>query len=120
MVEAEPTIERMERALLAWGAFRAGGGCGDGYPTTSVISPDWMPPASGMRASMPMPARSTMAERLLDFAIQALSVKLRDSLYVVYVKRASVAQRAVMLQCKPLTVDARVREAKRALASMGF
>jgi len=86
----------------------------------SVIHPNWTPPSQGMSARMPMPARSTLAEQAMDAAIRDLSVKLRDSLYVVYVKRASVLQRSEMLQCKPGTVDARVREAKRQLSDAGF
>lgn len=111
----ETVSDRMERELLAWGAFRAGGGCGDGYPAMSVIHPNWQPPAKGMPAKLPMPGRSTAAERALDARIGGLSVKMRDALFVRYVKRLALADQAQALGCEQSTVVARITAAKRSL-----
>lgn len=114
-VAQETVADRMEAQLLAWGAFRAGGGCGDGYPSMSVIHPNWTIPAKGMQAKLPMPGRSSVAERALDARIAELSVKMRDALFVRYVKRLALAEQARMLGCEESTVGARVQQAKRIL-----
>lgn len=54
----------------------------------------------------------------MDEKVQQLSVRLRDALYVVYIKRMSVPEQARALQCQPGTVRARVAEAKRQLSAM--
>lgn len=114
----EATVDVMERRLLAWAAWRAGGGCADGYPRTNVLHSSWSPPGGGLMPMMQAPSVGDAPERALDQHVQQLSVRLRDALYVVYIKRMGSEQQAVALQCQPATVRARVVEAKRQLASM--
>lgn len=114
---AEPTVDVMERRLLAWAAWRVQGMRGDGYPTRSVLDPGWMPPAPGMTPTMRTSTRSSVMERQVDDCVQGLSVRLRDALYVVYIKRMAPAQQAEALGCQPATVRARVLEAKRQVAA---
>jgi hypothetical protein len=114
----QPTVDVMEQRLLAWGAWRAGGRCADGYPGTNVLHPSWSPPGGGQLPTMRAARSCDLAERLLDGKVQSLSVRLRDTLYAIYIKRMSAEQQAQVLQCQPSTVRARVVEAKRQIAAM--
>lgn len=111
VAEADP----MEARLLAWAAYRSAGGSADGYPTTNVLHSSWSPPAPGQRPSMRVSAPGCERERALDAKIGELSVRLRDTLYVVYVKRMGAKEQALALGCQPATVRARVQEAKTLL-----
>lgn len=111
-------MERVERALMAWGAWRASGRAVGGYPAVNVLHPSWSPPADGVVRRAPVVSACEAMERRVDGAIAGLSVKLRDALWLVYVKRWPVAQQARALRCKPDTVGVRVRQAKRALAAL--
>lgn len=118
MLAVESTQDVMERRLLSWAAWRCGAGCADGFPTKSVLHPSWSPPSGGQLPAMRVVFRGDAAERELDGKVQQLSVRLRDALYVVYIKRMSPADQARALQCQPGTVRARIAEAKRQLAAM--
>jgi DNA-directed RNA polymerase specialized sigma24 family protein len=111
-------IDVLHQRLLAWAAWLTGGGGGCGYPTKSVLHSSWLPPAPGsipaMRTSS---ARSSAPERELHAIIrQTLSVRLQNTLAVVYLMRASASEQAVLLECQPSTVRARLGEAKRLIA----
>lgn len=115
---SDTVLESMERELLAWGAYVAGGRDGNGFPVMSVIHPNWQPPAKGMTPKAPRRAQSYIRERRMDAAVRHLSGKLQDALAVRYVKRMSCAEQARVLGCQPGTLDARVREAKRQLVGV--
>ena len=114
------SVDAMEQRLLAWAAWRKGDILGAGYPTKSVLHESWMPPAPGQLPSMrTAPASSGSAlHRQLDDDIRALSIRLQNTLVVVYLHRASVAEQLVLLECQASTVRARVGEAKRLLGRM--
>ncbi len=109
-------VDALERRLLNWGAWLAGGHQ-VGYPMTSVLHENWMPPAPGQLPTR-QAARSTAQERQLHGLVQQLSLKLRNTLVVVYVMRAPVAERALRLQCEAGTVRVRVTQAKAQLHAM--
>lgn len=110
----------MERRLQEWSAWIRGGRSGDGFPTISVLHRSWMPPAPGrpptMRTSRADPA--AWRHRALHVALQALSVRLINTVVVHYLMRMPVAEQAAVLECDESTVHARLREARRLLAMM--
>lgn len=107
------TVDVVEQRLQAWAAWLTAGQCGDGFPTKSVLHPSWSPPSAGMTPTMASTSRSDRRERDVDAAVRDLSVKLRDAVFVVYVKRLPVDGQVQQLQCQASTVRARVIEAKR-------
>lgn len=112
---SETVSDRMERRLVAWGVWRSAGGNGAGYPAMSVIHPNWTPPARGLPPRMPPAAASCADEVALNGRIGELSVKMRDALFVRYVKRMSLADQAATLSCSESTVLMRIASAKRRL-----
>lgn len=116
-VEA-PTVDVVEARLLAWAAWRTSGGCADGFPSKSVLHPSWSPPSPGVRPTLHVSGRSEVGQRRMDALIGGLSLRLRDALYVVYIKRMAPAEQAAQLRCQQATVRARVIEAKRQLGVM--
>jgi hypothetical protein len=114
MREATMDVDVLHGRLQAWATWLTGGGSGDGYPTKSVLHSSWLPPTPGMTPTM---ATSTgdgnRRERALHHVIStALSVRLQNTLVVVYVMRCTEAERVALLECQESTVRARVREAK--------
>lgn len=108
----ELTMDDMERHLLAWGAWLAmGGKGGDGFPRTNCLHENWMPPAPGGTPSMKA-IRGDAPQRRLHACIGMLSVRLSNTLVVVYVQRLSGGPAAERLDCGEATVRARVRDAK--------
>lgn len=110
-----PTVDVVEARLLAWAAWRTAGGCADGFPSKSVLHPSWSPPSPGITPTLHVSGRSEEQQRQMDGLIGGLTVKLRDALYVVYIKRMAPADQAKHLRCQECTVRARVVEAKRQL-----
>jgi DNA-directed RNA polymerase specialized sigma24 family protein len=107
-------IEIHER-LLAWAQYVTVGD-GSGYPTMSVLHPQWQPPTPGttptMKVSSPSSARQTHR------AIGMLKAKSRDALVMHYVKRLPMALQAEQLGCAESTVYTRVETAKRELLGL--
>lgn len=123
MSDCGATVDMVEARLLAWAAWRTAGRCADGYPSKSVLHPSWSPPAPGVTPTMHVAGAGEERQRQMDALVAGLSVKLRDALYVVYIKRMAPTEQARQLQCKECTVRARVSEAKRQLGvglRMGF
>lgn len=112
---AEPTLDAMERRLQAWGAWRGQTGSADGYPSKSVLHPTWSPPSAGTTPTLHAARRGDGEERAMDGHIGSLSVKLRDAVFLRYVKRMPDAAMAQSLGCQQATARARVVEAKRQL-----
>lgn len=112
---SEAVSERMERRLVAWGVWKSAGGNGAGYPAMSVIHPNWTPPARGLPPRLPPIGASSADEIALNASIAGLSVKMRDALFVRYVKRMSLADQAATLACSESTVLMRISAAKRRL-----
>lgn len=113
MLAEAPTVDVVEQRLLAWAAWRTAGCNGDGFPTKSVLHPSWSPPSPGVVPAMRASSGGSAREREVDGVVSELSVKLRDALYVVYVKRMPADDQARALGCQHATVRARVLEAKR-------
>ena len=116
--EAAVGADVMQGRLVAWAAWLTSGGSGEGYPTKSVLHSSWLPPTPGQTPTMVSSTGTTgRRERALHQLITAeLSVRLQNTLVVVYVMRASPAEQVVLLECQASTVRARVSEAKALLA----
>lgn len=110
----DTSSEVMERRLQAWGAWLAGGGCGDGYPSKSVLHKSWLPPTAGTLPSIKV-GGGDASERQMHAAILTLSERMARTLLLTYVHRISGQERALRLQCQEATVRARIHEAKRYL-----
>lgn len=112
---SDPIIDDvMERRLQAWGAWLAEGGCGDGFPTKSVLHQSWLPPAAGCAPSMKV-GQGDAAERAIHAAVMQMSVRMANTLVITYVYRQVGQARAQRLECQESTARARVQEAKRIL-----
>lgn len=119
MADDRATVDVMEQRLLAWVAWLKGGAASSGYPTKSVLHESWMPPSPGMMPTMgTAPASSDERHRAMHADILSLSVRLQNTLVVVYLDRAGVAEQVLRLECQASTVRSRVMEAKRLLALM--
>lgn len=114
MHDSTITVDALQSRLQAWAAWLTGGGNGAGYPTKSVLHESWLPPTPGQTPSMRTDSGgSTSQERELHAIIgSALSVRLQNTLVVVYVMRAKPDEQVMRLDCQPSTVRARVSEAK--------
>ena len=114
MRDATITVDVIQNRLQAWAAWLTGGGSGAGYPTKSVLHESWLPPTPGQTPSMRTDGGgSTRQERELHAIIaSALSVRLQNTLVVVYVMRAKPDEQVMRLDCQQSTVRARVSEAK--------
>ena len=118
-IESMPTTDAMERRLQAWAAWLTGGRGAAGYPAKNVLHPSWLPPAAGQLPSMiTVHAQPTVRERQVHAVVECMSVRLQNTLVAVYLMRASPAEQAVLLECQPSTVRARLADAKAKLAKM--
>ena len=107
------TVDVLQARLYAWAAWLTGGGSGSGYPTKNVLHESWMPPAPGQTPTMTSGGASTRQERELHGIITtALSLRLQNTLVVVYVMRAKADEQVLRLDCQASTVRARISEAK--------
>lgn len=93
MADATMDVDVLQGRLQAWAAWLTGGGSGVGYPTKSVLHSSWLPPTAGLTPTMVAgTGDGGRRERALHHVIStALSVRLQNTLVVVYVMRASVA-----------------------------
>lgn len=106
------SMDGIERLLQSWGEWLSmGTNGGDGYPRTSPLHHSWMPPSPGMSPAMKA-SRGDRTLRVLHSAIGIMSMRLANTLVVVYVQRVPPSEQALRLQCGESTVRARVREAK--------
>jgi DNA-directed RNA polymerase specialized sigma24 family protein len=84
----------------------------------NVLHKSWLPPAPGRAPSMRVASGSDVLHRLLHARIALLSLRLQNTLVLVYVMRLPAAEQANRLGCAEATVRGRVLEAKR-LLTMG-
>lgn len=114
MRDAVLDVDVLHGRLQAWATWLTGGGSGAGFPTKSVLHSSWLPPTPGQTPTMATSSGDGgRREKALHHIIStALSVRLQNTLVVVYVMRASPAEQALRLECQESTVRARVREAK--------
>jgi hypothetical protein len=110
------SFDVMQTRLQAWAAWLTGGSNGAGYPTKSVLHESWLPPTAGQTPNIAVGGCSTRQERELHAIIKGLSVRLQNTLVVVYVLRASTKEQTERLKCQPSTVRARLAEAKTIIA----
>ena len=107
--------ERIEALLREWAQWLVVGD-GSGYPRTSMIHPEWTPPAKGGTPSIKVggSGRGEMVHGLVG----RLSVRLQDTLVLAYCTQLPVAEQAHRLGCQAETVAQRVREAHRQLLQL--
>lgn len=112
--DTDTLLDAMEARLQRWAEWRELGDT-SGFARVNVLHESWSPPTPGRTPTM-RTSRSTDA-RETQRAIATLSMRLQETLLVVYVRRLPRAFAAEQLQCSPETVPQRVREAKRRIAA---
>jgi DNA-directed RNA polymerase specialized sigma24 family protein len=95
----------IDARLRRWAAWVSVGD-GSGYPAMCVIHPEWQPPSPGTTPTLKTSPASDV--RQTRDAIATLSLRLRNTLVVVYGRNLSLADQAAALQCAESTVVARV------------
>jgi hypothetical protein len=105
----------IEQRLLRW-AQGITAGNGSGYPTMSVIHPEWSPPSPGVMPTLKTAASSDV--RQTHRAVLKLSDRLQATLVVHYIKRLPIAEQARALDCEERTIHARVDRAHVLLHQM--
>lgn len=108
-----PRDEAMHLLLLDWAQWVMVGD-GSGYPSMSVIHPDWSPPSLGITPTMKASAPSSA--RRINRAMASWSATLRNTVVVVYcIPGMTLAEKAQHLGCAERTVQMRVGMAHQAL-----
>lgn len=105
-----PAIEQRLQRWAQWVTV----GDGSGYPTMSVLHEDWSPPGGGITPTLKVGAGGD--ERETHRAIGLLSVRLANTLVVVYCFTLTLREQAERLDCDESTVTKRVDVAHRQLA----
>lgn len=108
--------DQIEARLQRW-AQAVTVGDGSGYPSMSVIHPNWMPPTKGSRPMLKT-AQGGADVQATHRAIGRLSVKQRDAICLHYAYRLTCAQHADRAGCAERTVRDRLDAARRHLAAM--
>lgn len=102
----------MHARLLQWGQLVTVGD-GSGYPSMSVLHKEWQPPTPGLTPSMKTSAPNRARET--HHALGFLSLKLRNTVVLVYCMNLSAQTQALRLGCSVRTVANRIEEAQRQL-----
>ena len=100
----------IETRLIIWAQWLTTGD-GSGYPTMSVLHPEWSPPSPGVLPTLMVAAPSTA--RQTHRAVRALSMRLANTLFVHYCMKLPISEQAVRLECAERTVHGRIEEAHR-------
>lgn len=103
--------EEIDARLQRW-AQAVTVGDGSGYPSMSVIHPNWMPPTKGTTPVMKTTSKGGDVLQTV-WAIDQLSLRLKNSVVVYYCMKLPIADQAALLDCAESTVHARVKEARR-------
>ena len=110
-------IAEVEAMLLIWAAMVR---CGDGsgYPTMSVLHPNWSPPSPGQTPTMKTSGKPALVARVHQ-AIGQLSMRSRNTIVVVYASGVLPAvEQAERLGCQVKTLEKRVEAIHRDLAAL--
>ena len=102
----------IEARLLRW-AQAVTVGDGSGFPSMSMLHPEWQPPSPGMRPSMKTAPASDVGST--HRAVARLSMRLRNTIVVHYCLRLSMELQAARLDCAVDTVHGRIEQAHREL-----
>mgnify|MGYP001769404290 CR=1 FL=1 len=119
---ADQVVEASVEALLQQWAEWVRVGDGSGYPRTSMLHPEWSPPASGQRPSMKVGAASRGPE--INALVRRLSGRLQATLVMHYCypglsRAAQVARLDVLgFGCSVATLGVRVAQARRLIGVM--
>lgn len=106
-------IDWIEERLHRWAQW-LNVGDGSGYPTTSVLHPDWFPPSPGQSATIKVSSHTDV--RATHRAIAGLSQRLGNTLVLHYCIKPPMAEQARRLECAEVTVYGRIDLAHRLLA----
>ncbi len=108
-------IDWVHAALQRWAAAVGEGKDGSGFPTMSVLHPNWSPPAPGQTPTLKA-VRGASDVRATHAALALLTVRQRNTVVVHYCRRLSLAEQGQMLGCEPDTVTKRIGVIHRNLA----
>lgn len=101
----------IELRLVDWAEWIRAGRRGDGYPSMSVLHQNWLPPTPGTTPTMKLGTGSATRNRMTHQAIEALRLRLSNTIVLHYLVRLPIDEQAAMLACQVSTVYARVGEA---------
>ena len=105
----------IERLLRDWAQWRTVGD-GSGYPRTSMLHPEWMPPAKGQTPCIKLGAPSRCRE--VDRALRGLSERLQETVTLYYCTQLPLADQAARLGCQVEAIHQRIRRAHRLLLGL--
>ena len=105
-------MDGLEALLLEWAQW-LNVGDGSGYSTMSVLHQDWSPPTPGITPTLKTSPASRVRE--LHRCIGMLSIRLANTMVVVYCQQLPPVEQARRLHCSESTVRSRVIHAKRRL-----
>jgi DNA-directed RNA polymerase specialized sigma24 family protein len=105
----------IEERLVRW-ASSVTVGDGTGFPTMSVLHPEWQPPSPGVTPTMKTAPGSDVQQT--HRAIGQLSMRLRNTVVVHYCIKGSLEEQALRLDCEVVTVHARINQAHRELQAL--
>lgn len=108
-------IEWVHARLQAW-AERVTVGGGDGYAVVNVLHPSWSPPSKGSRPAMKISLGQGLEIGRTHQAVRMLSLRLRNTIILVYCRKLSAAEAAVRLDCSESGVHQRITRAHLELA----
>lgn len=100
--------DAMDVRLRAWAQWVSVGD-GSGFPTMSVLHPEWQPPSPGMTPTMKVCAPSSASET--HKAMASWSARLRNTVTLYYCTNLPVAEQALRLECGERTVQQRIDDA---------
>lgn len=105
----------MDALLVAWAQWLMVGD-GSGYPKRNVLHPEWSPPTSGMTPTMSSAPSSVGPST--HAAIGQMSLRMRNTLVVHYVKGGPVVAQCVELGCSVSVLRTRIDTAHQHLRAI--
>lgn len=113
-------IQEIEELLRLWATMARVNFGGSGYPSMSVLHPNWSPPAPGQTPTMKTGGRLNAVIRVHQ-AIGQLSLRARNTVVVVYASGPiPAAEQAARLNCEVKTLEKRIEAIHRELAALLF
>ena len=103
---------KIEARLQRWAAAVTVGD-GSGFPTMSVLHPEWQPPSPGQTPTMKTSAHSDVRETHREIGF--LSMRLANTVVLHYCLKLPLAAQAERLECGESTVIKRLELAHRQL-----
>lgn len=98
----------MDLRLRAWAQWVTVGD-GSGFPSMSVLHPEWQPPSPGVTPTMKVAPASSAAQT--HRAMKEWSARLRNTVTLYYCTNLPIVEQAARLECAERTVHQRIDDA---------